>query len=108
MHKSEIKEKDWDKIIGILGSFPEIEEATLYGSRAMGTQTPYSDIDITLMGKELNLSVLSKIDIALDDLLLPYRFDLSLFQYISSAELLGHIIRNGQILYKKTLEAIPA
>ncbi len=57
-----------------------LEEAILYGSRAKDTYKPGSDIDLTLKGQELDISVMNKISIKLDDLLLPYTFDLSIYK----------------------------
>ena len=59
-------------------SFDEVEEAILYGSRAKGNFKPGSDIDIVLRGEKLNLHVLNKISLDLDDLFLPYTFDISI------------------------------
>jgi predicted nucleotidyltransferase len=48
----------------------------LYGSRAKGNYRPGSDIDLTLLGESLNLTELQKIELELDDLMLPYKIDL--------------------------------
>ena len=37
----------------------------------------------------------------LDDLLLPYTFDISLFNQIDNVDLIDHIKRVGKIIYKK-------
>lgn len=67
-------------IQAVLAQYPQIEQAILYGSRAKGTYKPGSDIDLTLVGgEEVTLDVLSLVMDALDDLLLPYTFDLSFF-----------------------------
>ena len=50
------------------------------------------------MGNNLNLNILSKISLELDDLLLPYTFALSLFYQISNAELIDHINHVGIVL----------
>ena len=39
----------------------------------------------------------------LDDLYLPYRFDLALFHHIHHADLLDHIQRVGKVFYRKPL-----
>ena len=59
-----------------LARFPQVEKGVLYGSRAKGNFKPCSDIDLTLRGDGLTLSLLSDIDMALDDLLLPYEIGL--------------------------------
>ena len=81
--------------------YPKIECAVLYGSRAKGNYRPNSDIDLTLKGEHLDLSVLIKIENELDDLLLPYKIDLSILNQIKSPELLDHIERVGKVIYNK-------
>ena len=89
-----------NRIIEIFSQFPEVEQVLLYGSRAKGNYKPSSDIDLTVKGEKLNLQILSKINNRLDDLLLPYKFDLSIYHQINNQELLDHIERVGNILYK--------
>lgn len=96
-----LKEQTINKIIKVFQSFPEIEQVILYGSRAKGTNKPGSDIDLTIKGKELNLQLINKIDLELDDLLLPYTFDLSIYNQIDNHELLEHIKRVGKEFYHK-------
>jgi predicted nucleotidyltransferase len=83
-----------------LAHYPRIEEAILYGSRAMGTFRPGSDIDLTLKGKQLTLSDVFRLENEIDDLLLPYTFDISIYHQISNAELLDHINRKGVLFYR--------
>jgi uncharacterized protein len=90
------------KIQDVLAGFPQVEKAVLYGSRAKGTFKPGSDIDLTLFGSELSFSLLARIDVALDDLLLPYEMDLSVFNDLKHPALLDHIRRVGVVLYEKT------
>jgi len=93
-------------ICAVLGRFPQVEQATLYGSRAKGNQKPGSDIDLTLRGgAELTLPVLSRIADELDDLLLPYTIDLSVYGHIGDPDLIAHIRRVGIPFYQKA-EAI--
>ena len=42
-----LQDKTIDAVCGILRTFPEIERAILYGSRAKGTYKNGSDIDLT-------------------------------------------------------------
>jgi predicted nucleotidyltransferase len=95
-----LSEININKIINVFRQFPEIETALLYGSRAKGNYRPSSDIDLTLKGRKLNLQVLSSIIIKLDDLLLPYRLDISIYSQINNPELLDHIHRVGKTFYQ--------
>lgn len=78
-----------------------IRKVILYGSRAMGTYKPASDIDLTLVGKSIDLTQLNVIETQLDDLYLPYKIDLSIFDKIVNRDFLNHIKRVGQPFYEK-------
>jgi predicted nucleotidyltransferase len=84
-----------------LSTFQEVETGILYGSRAKGNYRDGSDIDLTLKGEQLNLTILNSINNQLDDLLLPYTFDLSIYHQTNTADLLEHIQRVGVIFFQK-------
>jgi len=94
-----IESSVFERIIDVLRENPLIEEAILYGSRAKGVHKSGSDIDVVLKGEELTLQDLNQVSLALDDLLLPYTFDLSLFHHIDNADLLAHIVRVGKSIF---------
>ena len=98
-----LKEAVVESIQNVFVSFPQIEKAVLYGSRAKGNYKNGSDIDLTLFGNDLNLSVMNKIELKIDDLLLPYTFDISIFYQISNPDLIEHINQAGKIFYEKQL-----
>jgi len=85
----------------IFSDFSVIEQVILYGSRAIGTNQKASDIDLTLKGPSISLADRNKIANRLDDLLLPYTIDLSIYNAIDNITLLDHINRVGQLIYKK-------
>ena len=89
------------QIQDIFKSYTEVDEAILYGSRAKQNYKPNSDIDLTIKGNNLSFSTLNKISWQLDDLLLPYTFDLSLYNHITETDILDHIKRVGVTFYKK-------
>ncbi|AHL76123.1 DNA polymerase [Stutzerimonas stutzeri] len=97
-----LSEKDVQSIRDTLRRFPNISEAILYGSRAKGNYRPGSDIDLTLKGDELTHHELLDIELALDDLLLPYKIDLSLHHQLDNPQLLDHIARVGRMFYRAT------
>ncbi len=96
-------ETDIEKINNLLKNFPELEQAILYGSRAKGNFKPASDIDLTLIGKELNSSIIGEIEWQIDDLLLPYTFDISIKNQISNPDLIKHIERVGKVFYERKI-----
>lgn len=90
------------KIEAVFIHYPAVEKAVLYGSRAKGNYKNGSDIDLTLYGgAELTLNLLYRISEHLDDLLLPYMIDLSIFHHISDSDLTDHIQRVGITFYRK-------
>ncbi|HEY3390627.1 MAG TPA: nucleotidyltransferase domain-containing protein [Prolixibacteraceae bacterium] len=101
-----LKQQELESIRHIFSSFPEVEKAILYGSRAKGTYRPNSDIDISLKGTELTLKIINQISWQLDDLLLPYTFDLSNFNHIHNSALIDHIERIGKVIYERSVPKI--
>ena len=99
-----LKKETVEKILRLFSHYDEIDEAILYGSRAKGNYKPGSDIDLSLKGANLNLHIVNKISLDIDDLLLPYTFDLSLYSHITNPDLLSHIARVGKTFYKKEIK----
>ena len=85
----------------VFSRHPEVEKAILYGSRAKGNFKPGSDVDLTLMGADLTLEIMGQIQNELEDGLLPYRLDLSIFSQITHPDLIGHIQRVGAVFYER-------
>lgn len=87
----------------VLANFPQVERAVLYGSRAKGNYKPGSDIDLTLYGPKLTQHMRADIADAMDELLLPYTVDLSLYDDLKNSELEAHIQRVGIVFYERSL-----
>jgi len=90
-----------DKINSVFQNHPDVDKAIIYGSRAKGNYRKGSDIDITLEGENLTITDLFKIENELDDLLLPYMIDLSIYHKLKSQGLIEHIQTYGKELYAK-------
>ena len=87
------------KLISVLSSQKNIEKAIIYGSRAKGTNRKFSDVDLTLVGSNLTHRDLNVLALSVDDLLLPYEFDISLYSALKNKKLLEHIDRVGKVIY---------
>ena len=85
----------------VLALHINVEKALLYGSRARGDYRPGSDIDLILCGESLALADQFEIENELDDLLLPYKIDLSIFHKIENSDLIDRINRVGRLFYQK-------
>ncbi len=88
-----------EKINTVFAGFHLVDEVVIYGSRAKGNFKNGSDIDFSLKGDKLSLKELNKISNVLDDLLLPYTFDLSIYHNIDNPDLSEHISRVGKLFY---------
>ena len=90
-----------EKICGVLAHYPQVTKAVIYGSRAKGNYKNGSDIDLTLYGNELTHKISLAILVELDDLLLPYTIDLSIYAMLDHADLREHIEQVGMVFYER-------
>ncbi len=93
-----LNKKDLESINAVFLTNSKVESVKIFGSRAKGNYRKNSDIDLVLMGKISQLDG-EKIASDLDDLALPYLFDVKIFSEINSVELLDHINRVGIFIY---------
>lgn len=96
-----LKDIELEKLSKVFAANERIERVVLYGSRAKGNYKPFSDVDITLEGDELTHTDLNRTSLAIDDLLLPYQFDISIFHTLKNEALIDHIRRMGITIYEK-------
>ncbi len=87
--------------------FSQIEKVILYGSRAKGNYKDGSDIDLTLLGHNLNLKTVYALETVLDELYLPYTFDIFIFTQIDNEDLIEHILSVGTVFYVKNNVGLP-
>lgn len=90
-----------EKLQSLFYKYKEVEKVVIFGSRAKGNYDTFSDVDITLVGLSLDKTLLSNIIFAVDDLLLPYMFDISILHDISNSDVIDHINRRGKVLYDR-------
>jgi predicted nucleotidyltransferase len=91
---------DIEQIHKAMKLFPEINEAVIFGSRALGSYKTGSDIDIALKG-EISIDILAGLKAILDEgMPLPYTFDLVDYNK-ANAELKMHIDAFGQTFYSR-------
>lgn len=86
----------------IFASFPHIERVMLFGSRAKGTYRPFSDVDITLFGRELTPDDYYGLCNKLEDSDLPFFYDVSIFDNLTNKEFINHIRRVGKFIYSRS------
>ena len=97
-----LKEATINQIISVFSQYSQIHKVLLYGSRAKGNYRNGSDIDLTLIG-DVSYSQLSGIEDKIDDLFLPYSFDISIFSDVDNPDLVDHINRIGVVFYENAI-----
>jgi len=78
-----------------------LEKAVIFGSRAKGNHREGSDVDIALTGPTMQFSDIVTLSLAIDELYLPFRVDLVLFNRIKEKALVSHIERVGKVIFEK-------
>jgi len=96
-----LKEERIKQIRDCIAMFSEIDKVVIYGSRAKGNYKPASDIDLAVYGKEVTRQKIISLGVKLDELDLPWTFDILDYNSLENAELKEHIERVGQVFYLK-------
>ena len=73
----------------------------LFGSRAKGTFSPASDIDIALFGRELAPADLADLKARIEETTIPQMVDLLLYQTITNEALQKEITEQGIAWYRR-------
>jgi len=85
-------------IADALQKAPKVQRAVLFGSRALGSHSLCSDVDIALYG-DLGAIEAENIRCELDDLPFIYKFDVVAFSQVKNEGLREHIEREGVPIY---------
>ena len=90
-------------IIAEVAANDRVERAVLFGSRATGTNTVSSDVDIALFGNRLTLTDQARLAVALDEIPMAQSVDLLLYDSIQDRTLREHIRRQGVEWYARPI-----
>ncbi|TVQ05316.1 MAG: hypothetical protein EA368_19510 [Leptolyngbya sp. DLM2.Bin27] len=89
------------EIIRFIAAYPQVEEAILFGSRALGTHKPASDVDIALKGEGVTSALATRLRFDIEeDTYLPYFFDVVAYGTIADEALRQHINKEGILIYR--------
>jgi predicted nucleotidyltransferase len=89
-------------ILDAFDARPEILEARIFGSRALGSQKSGSDIDIALFGPEVGEATARKLSETLnEETPIPYHVDVVPFEECGNAELKRHISDFGIVFWRR-------
>lgn len=97
-----LKERHRDAIIAEIAANDRVERAVLFGSRATGTYSVTSDVDIALFGDQLTLKDQLRLAAAIEEIPMAQAVDLVLYALIASRTLQEHIRDQGIELYRQT------
>lgn len=96
-----LSEKQLEEIVEILRRYEEVEEAILFGSRAIDTYKEASDVDIAIKGEKATSILAGKIKSHFEeDTYLPFFFDIVAYNSITNENLKQHIDTKGASLYR--------
>lgn len=98
MSSAPLSDQELEMVRAVFRRHPEVAFATLFGSRAKGTHNSRSDVDLAVGGDVAPLGAES-IAAELEELPLPYRFDVQSLSHIHNRPLLSHIERVGLTIY---------
>ena len=96
-----LKDRHRAAIVASIAANDKLERAVLFGSRAMGTNTATSDIDIALFGNRLTLTDQARLRAAIDKIPMAQSIDLVLHRSIDDPALLRHIRTHGVEWYRR-------
>lgn len=98
MNPPPLKPAELEMVRAVFRHHPEVTTVTLFGSRAKGTHSGHSDVDLVVTG-EVDPLRAEAIAAELDELPLPYRFEVQSMDHLQHRPLLEHIQRVGIVIY---------
>lgn len=100
MQRFGIRNEVLEEIIKVISKYKEVKSAKIYGSRARGDYKDNSDIDIAIIGEDITNSLHTKIYFELEELYIPYKFDVINFHTLSSDDKVREsILKEGVEIY---------
>ena len=96
-----LKDAHREAIIAVIAANDRVERAVLFGSRATGTNTVTSDVDIALFGDRLTLTHRARLTAALEEIPMAQTVDLLLYDSIQDRALREHIRNEGVEWYPR-------
>jgi len=96
-----IEHNNFNLIKDVFAFYSKIDEAIIFGSRALGTEREGSDVDIAIKGNNLKIDDILALKNQLLELPLAYDYDIIIYENIKNIELTEHIDKNGISFYEK-------
>ena len=99
-----LKDAHREAIIAVIAANDRVERAVLFGSRATGTNTVTSDVDIALFGDRLTLTHRARLTAALEEIPMAQTVDLILYDSVRNRTLREHIRNDGVEWFEREYE----
>ncbi len=96
-----LSDKVIEEIQDVFRRYIEVEKVLIFGSRAKGNYRAGSDIDLAVIGNNIDYRLILKIGCEIDSLELLYGIDLLDYQSKKNTPIGEHIDRVGQIFYER-------
>lgn len=94
--------QDLNYIISVLKQIPQIEKAIIFGSGAQGNYKKGSDVDIAIVGEEVNFNIVAHLHSKLEEQSpMPYFFDIVDYAHLQHSKLKQHIDEIGKVFYQR-------
>ncbi len=97
-----LKDAHREAIIAVIAANDRVERAVLFGSRATGTNTVTSDVDIALFGDRLTWTDQARLAAAIDQIPMAQSVDLLLYHSIGDRKLREHVRDHGVEWYTRS------
>ena len=101
-----LKDAHREAIIAVIAANDRVERAVLFGSRATGTNSVSSDVDIALFGNRLTLTDQARLAAALDEIPMAQSVDLLLYDSIRDRTLREHVRGEGVEWYARSYRQV--
>jgi len=101
-----LKKSECVALRDVLAKSPGVDRVVLFGSRAMGTYSAASDIDLALYGDGLTLQDVAQLASDIEECNLPVEVDLIRYDTITSEPMKEHIAKFGKVFYGKRLSSL--
>lgn len=97
-----LRDSDLIYMAALFREHSDIDQVWLYGSRAKGTNRPGADVDLALIGPNVQQATVRHVHFVLEEeSSMPFFFDVLHWNTISNEKLKGEIQRTAQLLYQR-------
>ncbi|AQG82225.1 nucleotidyltransferase family protein [Spirosoma montaniterrae] len=99
-----LRDSDIVYMTNLFRQHPDVEQVWVYGSRAKGTNRPGSDVDLALIGPDVERETVSHIHFVLEeDSPMPFFFDVLHWDTLTNEKVKNEIQQTAKLLYQRSL-----